>query len=79
MKDKELNLEDVKDPSHTMLSIIHTIGEWGEREGKGTQALSLSSGTHRIQNSLTEQGGRLSVVVYYESIKRELKTKPIYW
>jgi hypothetical protein len=29
-------------------------GEWGEREGEGTQALSLSSGTHGIHNSLTE-------------------------
>jgi hypothetical protein len=29
-------------------------GELGEREGEGTQALSLSSGTHRIQNSLAE-------------------------
>ena len=27
-------------------------GERGEREGEGTQALSLSSGTHRIQNSI---------------------------
>ena len=26
-------------------------GERGEREGEGTQALSLSSGTHKIQNS----------------------------
>jgi hypothetical protein len=37
-------------------------GERGEREGEDTQALSLSSGTHRIQNSLTEHGGRLPVV-----------------
>ena len=34
-------------------------GERGEREGEGTQALSLSSGTHRIQNSLTEHTDRL--------------------
>ena len=63
-------------------------GEWGEREGEGTQALSLSSGTHRIQNSLAEHAGRLPVVelreprnlsiVYYESLKQELKTKAIY-
>ena len=33
-------------------------GERGEREGEGTEALSLSSGTHRIQNSLTEDGDR---------------------
>ena len=33
--------------------------ERGEREGEGTQALSLSSGTHRIQNSLAENAGRL--------------------
>ena len=31
-------------------------GERGEREGEGTQGLSLSSGTHRIHNSLTEWG-----------------------
>ena len=37
-------------------------GERGEREGEGTQALSLSSGTHRIQNSLAEHAGRLPVV-----------------
>ena len=37
-------------------------GERGEREGEGTQALSLSSGTHRIQNSLAEHAGRLTVV-----------------
>ncbi len=34
-------------------------GERGEREGEGTQALSLSSGTHRIQNSLAENAGRM--------------------
>ena len=37
-------------------------GERGEREGEGTQALSLSSGTHRIHNSLTDHADRLSVV-----------------
>ena len=37
-------------------------GKRGEREGEGTQALSLSSGTHRIQNSLTEHTDRLPVV-----------------
>ena len=37
-------------------------GERGEREGEGTQALSLSSGTHRIHNSLTEHACRLPVV-----------------
>ena len=35
-------------------------GERGEREM--TQSLSLSSGTHRIHNSLTEHTGRLPVV-----------------
>ncbi len=39
-------------------------GERGEREGEGTQALSLSSGTHRIRNSLPEHAGRLSVVEF---------------
>ena len=29
-------------------------GERGEREGEGSQGLSLSSGTHRIHNSLTD-------------------------
>ena len=37
-------------------------GERGEREGEGTQTLSLSSGTHRIQNSLVEDTDRLFVV-----------------
>ncbi len=37
-------------------------GERGEREGEGTQTLSLSSGTHRIHNSLTEHAGTLPVV-----------------
>ena len=37
-------------------------GERGEREGEDTQALSLSSGTHRIHNSLTEDSDRLPVV-----------------
>jgi hypothetical protein len=36
--------------------------EQGEREGEGTQGLSLSSFTHRIHNSLTDHTGRLSVV-----------------
>ncbi len=36
--------------------------EQGEREGEGTQGLSLSSGTHRIHNSLTEHAGRMPVV-----------------
>ena len=92
-------------------------GERGKREGKVTEGLSLSSGTHRIHNSLVIQtdclwlssenrgtcvcvcewgswvwGGcgyschsgntytcRLTcgVWVYYESLKRDLKTKPI--
>ncbi len=34
-------------------------GDRGEREGEDTQALSLSSGTHRIQNSLAENAGRI--------------------
>ena len=34
-------------------------GERGEREGEGTQTLSLSSGTHRIHNSLTEDAVRI--------------------
>ena len=34
-------------------------GERGEREGEGTQALSLSSGTHRIHNSLAAHADRL--------------------
>ena len=34
-------------------------GERGEREGEGTQTLSLSSGTHRIHNSLAEHAGRM--------------------
>ena len=34
----------------------------GEREGEDTQGLSLSSGTHRIHNSLAEHAGRLPVV-----------------
>ena len=34
-------------------------GERGEREGEGKQALSLSSGTHRIHNSLAEHAGRM--------------------
>ena len=37
-------------------------GEREEREGEGTQSLSLSSGTHRIHNSLAEHAGRLLVV-----------------
>ena len=37
-------------------------GERGEREGEGKQALSLSSGTNRLHNSLAEQAGRLTVV-----------------
>ena len=38
-------------------------GERGEREGEGTHAVSLSSGTHRIQNIIS---------VYYKWRKREL-------
>ncbi len=37
-------------------------GEREGREGEGTPALSLSSGTHRIHNSLTEHVDRLTVV-----------------
>ncbi len=37
-------------------------GERGEREGEDTQALSLSSGTHRIHNSLVDHAGRFLVV-----------------
>ena len=33
--------------------------ERGEREGEDTQTLSLSSGTHRIHNSLTEHADRM--------------------
>ena len=40
--------------------------ERGEREGEDTQALSLSSGTHRIHNSLTEHVDRLPVVEFRE-------------
>ena len=50
--------------------------ERGEREGEDTQTLSLSSGTHRIHNSLAEPPDRLSgvefFIVYYESSKREI-------
>ncbi len=41
-------------------------GERGEREGEGTQTLSLSSGTHRIHNSLDDHVDRLSVVEFRE-------------
>ena len=41
-------------------------GERGERKGEGTEALSLSSGTHRIQNSFTEHAVRLTVVEFRE-------------
>ena len=34
-------------------------GEREEREGEGTQSLSLSSGTHRIHNSLAEHADRM--------------------
>ena len=37
-------------------------GDRGERDGEGTQSLSLSSGTHRIHNSLAEHADRLPVV-----------------
>ena len=37
-------------------------GERGESEGEGTETLSLSLGTHMIQNSLAENAGRLPVV-----------------
>ena len=40
--------------------------EQGEREGEDTQGLSLSSGTHRIHNSLTEKAVRLPVVEFRE-------------
>jgi hypothetical protein len=40
-------------------------GERGEREGEVTQTLSLSSGTHRIQNSLA--------VINYNWIKKRRK------
>ena len=33
--------------------------ERGEREGEDTQTLSLSSGTHRIHNSLADHAGRM--------------------
>jgi len=40
-------------------------GEQGEREGEGTETLSLSSGTRRIHNSLVkyniEHEGRLDI------------------
>ena len=38
-------------------------GEWGEREGEGTETLSLSSGTHRIQNSLKSRGKKLLFIM----------------
>ena len=41
-------------------------GDRGEREGEGTETLSLSSGTHRIHNSLAEHAGRLPVVEFRE-------------
>ena len=41
-------------------------GERGEREGEGTQPLSLSSGTHRIHNSLAEHADRMPVVELQE-------------
>ena len=41
-------------------------GGRGEREGSGTEVLSLSSGTHRIHSSLTEHEGRLLVVEFRE-------------
>ena len=44
----------------------HEDGERGEREGEAMQTLSLSSGTHRIHNSLTEYEGRLPVVEFRE-------------
>ena len=52
-------------------------GERGEREGdEDKETLSLSSGTHRIHNSLAEPPDRLSgvefFIVYYESSKREI-------
>ena len=37
-------------------------GEGGEREGEDTQTLSLTSGTHRIHNSLVDHAGKLPVV-----------------
>jgi hypothetical protein len=37
-------------------------GDRGEREEEVTETLSLSSGTHRIHNSLAEHEGRLPVV-----------------
>ena len=37
-------------------------GERGEREGEDKKTLSLSSGTHRIHNSLVEYVDRLPVV-----------------
>ena len=41
-------------------------GDRGEREGEDKQTLSLSSGTHRIHNSLVEDAGRLPVVEFRE-------------
>ena len=38
--------------------------ERGEREGEDTQGLSLSSGTHRIHNSLSEYAGRMPGVEF---------------
>ncbi len=63
-------------------------GERGEREGEGTEALSLSSGTHWRHNSLAEDADSVyfkirsqelrcvsRFFVYYESIKRELNKR----
>ena len=55
---------ELRKPRNLFVCVIEECedGERGEREGEGTQALSLSSGTHRIQNSLAEHEDRLSVV-----------------
>jgi hypothetical protein len=51
-------------------------GERGKREGEGTQALFLSSGTNRIHNSVTENEDRFMNQLWIN--ERKLKIKPIY-
>ncbi len=55
---------EFRKPRNLFVCVIEEseYGERGEREGEGTQGLSLSSGTHGIHNSLTEHVDRLPVV-----------------
>ena len=65
MKDYKLEL---RKPRNLFVCVIEERedGERGEREGEGTQALPLSSGTPRIHNSLADHTDRLPVVVFRE-------------